>query len=92
VPTRLTSDFSTRLDTINAWSNILPFPAASASFFWLLVLAQVAAVAVVLVVGGTRWSQFGAEGASFARAIERAAAVGRPSLTHRGGRDGRYVR
>jgi membrane protease YdiL (CAAX protease family) len=41
--------------SMNAWSNILPFPATSASFFWLLALAQAVAVAGVLVVSGTRW-------------------------------------
>jgi membrane protease YdiL (CAAX protease family) len=43
--------------SMNAWSNILPFPSTSAWFFWLLALTQLVAVAVVLVTGGTRWMQ-----------------------------------
>jgi len=68
--------------SMNAWSNILPFPATSASFFWMLALAQVAAVAVVLVVGGTGWIQFGADGAGRPRAPGRAPDLGRPAYNH----------
>jgi membrane protease YdiL (CAAX protease family) len=56
--------------SMNAWSNVLPFPATSASFFWLLVLAQLAAVAVVLVIGGTGWMQVRPGGANRLAAVE----------------------
>ena len=62
--------------SMNAWSNILPFPATSASFFWLLALAQLVTVAVVLVVGGTRWMQVRPALASGSGAVEAAAALG----------------
>jgi membrane protease YdiL (CAAX protease family) len=55
--------------SMNAWSNILPFPATSASFFWLLALAQLVATAGVLVVSGTSWMQRGPGGAGRATAV-----------------------
>jgi membrane protease YdiL (CAAX protease family) len=48
--------------SMNAWSTILPFPATSASFFWLLALAQLVAVAGVLVVDRTPWMRVGPGG------------------------------
>jgi membrane protease YdiL (CAAX protease family) len=41
--------------SMNAWSNILPFPSSSPSFFWLLAFAQLVAIVAVLIVGGTDW-------------------------------------
>ena len=41
--------------SMNAWSNVLPFPSTSASFFWLLAAAQLVAVGAVLAVSGTGW-------------------------------------
>jgi membrane protease YdiL (CAAX protease family) len=41
--------------SMNAWSKILPFPATSPSFFWLLAAAQLVVIATVLVIGGTAW-------------------------------------
>jgi hypothetical protein len=61
--------------SMNAWSNILPFPATSASFFWLLALAQAVAVAGVLVFDGTRWMRVGPEEAN-RRAATGAIAAG----------------
>src|SRR5919202_2361439 len=62
--------------SMNAWSNILPFPATSASFFWLLALAQLVAATVVLVVGGTRWMQVRPALARGSGTVETAAALG----------------
>jgi membrane protease YdiL (CAAX protease family) len=62
--------------SMNAWSNILPFPATSASFFWLLTVAQLAVVAIVLVVGGTRWMQLRPASDGRSGATETAAALG----------------
>jgi uncharacterized protein len=62
--------------SMNAWSNILPFPATSASFFWLLALAQLVVVAAVLVVGGTRWMQVRPGLATDSGAVEPAPALG----------------
>jgi membrane protease YdiL (CAAX protease family) len=41
--------------SMNAWTNILPFPSTSASFFWLLALVQLVVVVIVLVAGDTGW-------------------------------------
>jgi hypothetical protein len=45
--------------SMNAWSNILPFPATSDAFFWSLVLAQLAAIGIVLFVSGRAWRTMG---------------------------------
>jgi membrane protease YdiL (CAAX protease family) len=39
----------------NTWTQILPFPSSSESFMWLMTGAQLVAVTIVLVVGGTGW-------------------------------------
>jgi membrane protease YdiL (CAAX protease family) len=41
--------------SMNAWSNILPFPATSESFLWLIGFVQVVAIVGILLIGGTRW-------------------------------------
>jgi hypothetical protein len=41
--------------SMNAWSNILPFPSTSESFFWLLGVAQLVAIVAIVLVGGTDW-------------------------------------
>jgi membrane protease YdiL (CAAX protease family) len=38
--------------SMNAWSNILPFPSTSPSFFWVLALAQLLVVVGVLILTG----------------------------------------
>jgi membrane protease YdiL (CAAX protease family) len=38
--------------SMNTWSQILPFPSTSPSFFWLLAVAGLVASAIVLVLGG----------------------------------------
>ena len=43
--------------SMNAWASILPFPATSPTFFWLLTVVQLVVVGVVILVGGTRWMQ-----------------------------------
>jgi hypothetical protein len=39
---------------MNMWTSVLPFPATSESFFWLLALAGVVASAIVLIASGAR--------------------------------------
>jgi membrane protease YdiL (CAAX protease family) len=46
--------------SMNAWSNILPFPSTSDAFFWSLVLAQLVALGSVLLVSGRAWRTMGA--------------------------------
>ena len=41
--------------SMNAWTTILPFPATSDTFVWLVAAAQLAAVGVVLAVSGAGW-------------------------------------
>jgi hypothetical protein len=47
--------------SMNTWASILPFPATSPTFFWLLTLVQLVFVAVVILVGGTRWMQLASD-------------------------------
>jgi uncharacterized protein len=41
--------------SMNAWSTILPFPATSASFLWLVGAVQVVVIVGLLLFGGRRW-------------------------------------
>jgi len=47
--------------SMNTWAGILPFPSTSPTFFWLLTVVQVVVVAVVILIGGTRWMQLASD-------------------------------